>query len=250
MEERFFKFSVLSKFPELIQGVSTRNYGDMRFGKLKNEEVTKNRQQFFQSLGIEMKDVVVPKLTHDVKIINVGQEERGRGAKSLKAAIPQTDGLITSEKGIFLMVTIADCLAVFIYDPVLNIVGILHAGWRGIVGQIVPLAISKFRNLGSEPTHLIVGVSPGICQKHFVVKNDVLKEFKDLYPKATFVRNHDGYVDLKKAVLSDLRNAGVLQDNIEISNDCPSCSAGIYGSFRKEGPGVPASAAVIGMKNE
>lgn len=240
MEEHFLKFSNLAKFPEIIQGISTRTYGNMHLGK--SNDARENRQNFFLDLGISMKDTICLNQVHGANVIPVGVKEKENQLKL------EGDGLITREKGIFLEVTIADCLPVLIYDPTVEIVSLVHAGWRGIIDQIIPKAIEKFRQFGSEPQNLIIGIGPGICQKHFVVKNDVLKKFKDLYPSATFVRNHDGYVDLKKAVIIDLKHAGVPRHNIEIASVCPVCHNGIYGSFRKEGIAAPASLAVIGMK--
>ncbi|MCL5407084.1 MAG: peptidoglycan editing factor PgeF [Patescibacteria group bacterium] len=248
MEEHFFKFSIFSAFSELSHGISNRHFGDMRFGHQKEEITVKNREQFLHQLNINISDLVVPALAHGAQIAVVDQNDRGKGATNLKTAIMATDGLITKDSNVYLMVTIADCLPVLIYDPTLKIAGVLHAGWRGIIAQIVPKAIEKFKSLGSEPRNLVVGVGPGICQKHFVVKKDVLSFFLDYYPSAAFVRNNDGYVDLKKAVFVDLKNTGVASTNIEISNVCTACENGIYGSYRKEKEGVPAAAAVIGIK--
>ena len=238
--ERFFTFSNFSKFPEIIHGISNRSFGDMRFGKIAEEEVIKNRKIFFEELGIDISEVVVPTLAHGTKIKTVEAKDKGRGSTA--------DGLITQDKNLYLMVTVADCLPIFIYDPILKIVGVFHAGWRGIIGQIVLKAIEKFKTLGTDPENILVGVGPGICQKHFVVSNDVLNSFLEIYPFATFVRNNHGYVDLKKAVRKDLIRIGILEENMEISNTCPACENGLYGSFRKEGQSAPAAAAVIGMK--
>lgn len=249
MEERFFKFSNLSNYPEIIHGISNRNFGDMRFSGGKEPKViVNNREQFFQKLGIELSDVVVPALAHSVQIAVVGQDQKGKGSLKPETAILATDGLTTLDKNIYLMITIADCLPILFYDPISKIVGIFHAGWRGIIGQIVPKMIEKLKDLGSEPQNLIVGIGPGICQKHFVVKSDVLSLFLEYYPSAAFTRNNDGYVDLKKAVLIDLKREGVLSGNIEMANICTACENGIYGSFRKEKDAVPAAAAVIGMR--
>lgn len=248
MEERFFKFSNLSCYPEVIHGISNRNFGDMRFGRITDEEVIKNRQYFFSALGIDDSEVVIPALVHSVKIAIVGQKEKGKGMTNRQSAIPATDGLITSDKRIYLMVTIADCLPIFLYDPYQNIVGVLHAGWRGIVQKIIPEAVEKLKNLGSEPQNLIVAVGPGICQKHFVVREDVLSLFKESHPSATFIRNNHGYVDLKKAAFLDLVREGVPKNSIEIAHICPSCDNGIYGSFRREKDTAPAAAAVIGIR--
>lgn len=238
MEEGIYRFSSLSKFPGVIHGISTRAYGDMRPAK---GGAGFGREHFFKDLGIDSKDVIAASLIHGTGIKTVDQEERGR-------SIPETDGLIVRQKGIFLLVTVADCLPILIYDPILEICGLLHAGWRGIIGQIIPELTEKFKNCGSEPQNLIICIGPGICQRHFIVKNNCLEQFKEYYPSATFVRNHQAYVDLRKAVIIDFKKAGVPEINIEIAKECPSCLNGIYGSFRKEGSGAPASAAVIGMK--
>ena len=250
MEDQFFKFSIMSRFPELVHGISKRAYGDMRFGTLAPEKVVENRRQFFQKLGININNVTVAKLAHGIKIFAVSELEKGKGAKELETAIPETDALICREKDIFLMVTGADCLPILLYDPIMRVCGIIHAGWRGIAGQIIPKTIQKMADFGIDGHNLAAGIGPGICQKHFVVKKDVLNIYQDLYPSATLVRNNDGYVDLKRAATFDLTNAGISSNNIQVANECTVCNNGIYGSYRKEGSGAPAFAAVIGIKSE
>lgn len=247
MEEHFFKFSLFSHYPELVHGISTRHYGDMRFGNLPNGEVIKNREHFFKDLGITEQAIVTSQV-HGTKISIVGTEEVGRGWKSKESAITGSDGLITTENNVYLMILTADCLPIIIYDPVLHMASVIHGGWRGIIAQIVPEALKKFKNLGSDMENLVVGIGPGICQKHFVVKNSVMKHFIDLYPQATFVRNNDGYVDLKKAALADFTKNGVVKENIEVSHICTVCDNGNYGSVRKEGSGAPEFATIVGIR--
>ena len=247
MREPFFQFSNLKKFPEIIHGISNRNYGEMGFGRIPDEQVVKNRQNFCQRLKIDLPDLIVAGLVHRSRIVVVGRKEKGAGSLKVSTAIAQADGLITAQRKLFLMVTVADCLPVLFYDPFLAVVGIIHAGWRGILAGIVPQSLEKFKNCGTKPENLIVGIGPSICQKHFVVQKDVLDKFKQYNKKAVFIRNHDGYVDLKKTVLDDLKNAGVLAQNIEIAQDCPVCHNSLYSSFRKEGRKAPAQAAIIGM---
>jgi len=248
MEEHFFKFSNLSKFPEVIHGFSKRNYGSMKFGDLPPEKVIENRQHFFKELGIDIADIIAANLAHGSEITTVGLNEKGRGSLEPTSAIPATDGLITSQAGIYLMATFADCLPIMVYDPSAQVVALIHGGWRSIIDQIVPKLIDKMKNLGSEVENFIVGIGPGICQKHFVVKDDVLAKFKAKYPSMIFVRNKDGYIDLKKAVVSDLRKSGVPKENLEVASECTVCLNGIYGSFRKEGDQTIYQAAILGMK--
>lgn len=254
MQEPCFSFSLLSRFPELVHGISSRSYGEMKFGKsTSDKEVVKNRQLFLRDLSISLEDIVVGKQIHSSKIVICGQSEKGRGGREPEglpavSAIAGVDGLITTEPNVYLTVLTADCFPVLFYDPVSQIAGIAHAGWRGIIDQIIPKMLDKFKSLGSEPENLIVGIGPGICQKHFVVKYDVLKYFLPLYSLATLVRNKDGYVDLKKAVLLDLKKAGVHKHNIEIAPYCTVCDNGVFPSFRKDGRNVLQIMSVIGIK--
>lgn len=251
MEERFFKFSLLSRFPELIHGISNRSYGEMKFGaKVADGEVVKNRQLFLDDLGVSLEDIIVGKQVHSSKVVVCGQKEKGQGSKEPSRILVGTDGLITTEPDIYLGVLTADCLPVLFYDPVSQIAGIVHAGWRGIIDQIIPKMLDKFKSLGSEPENLIVGIGPGICQKHFVVKYDVLKYFLPLYSSATLVRNKDGYVDLKKTIVLDLKKAFVGKHNIEVAPYCTVCDNGVFPSFRKDGKGVLQIMSVIGIKGK
>lgn len=249
MEERFLKFSNLASFPEIIHGISNRNYGQMKFGlNQSDEEVIKNRRQFFESLGITESKVVVAQQPHGNRIALITKSQQGSGAIDPKTEISGVDGLLTGTKDTFLMVKTADCLPIFFYDPALRKVAAIHASWRAIIDQIISETIYHLKNLGTDPENLVIGIGPGICQKHFIVQNSVLKLFLENYPSATFVRNNDGYVDLKKAVLADLKRGKIHPSNIEIAHFCTVCDNGIYGSFRKEGSGAPELAAIIGMR--
>lgn len=247
MEERFYKFSSFSCFPEIVQGISNRAYGEMKLGHRPNEEVVKNRRQFAGDLGVDPEKIVLPQQIHGSSVVVVDLQSQIGIVKAENRQI-QADGLITSSKNVFLAVTIADCLPVFVYDPSKKVVALVHAGWRGIIDQIIPKTITKFLEFGSDPENLIIGIGPGICQKHFVVRNGVLGLFLNQYPSATFVRNKDGYVDLKKAVVTDLKKTKVHQNNIEIAPFCTVCDNGVYGSYRQDGEKGPKMMAVVGIK--
>jgi len=248
MEDRFFKFSLLAKFPEVIHGISTRAYGNMSLYRGDKSKTIKNREHFLSGLRAELDKVTIPEMIHGSKIISVGARERGKGACDTKNDIKGADGLITREKDLFLLVTAADCLPILAYDPALQIVAAAHCGWRGIIGGIVDELISKFRHFGAEEENIIIGIGPGICQKHFTVKKDVLEQFLENYPQAVLLRNKDGYIDLKKAILLDLKKNRLLAQNIEVAKLCPACQNGIFGSHRLEKDQAPTSAAVIGMR--
>lgn len=247
MGDDFFKFSNLKEFPELVQGISTRNFGNMKM-QVADARVVKNRGKFVEVLGIDLNSIVKAEGVHGREIEVVGKADRGRGAFNQLEAIKRVDGLVTQEPGVNLMITVADCLPIVAYDPILRIIGIAHAGWRGILAGTGEALIKKFESLGSKPDNLVVGIGPGICQKHFVVKNDILIRFKDEYSKACLVRNHDGYVDLKKCLTDQLLHAGIAKSNLEIATECTVCNNYYFGSYRAEGDKAIYQAVIVGIR--
>ena len=50
--------------------------------------------------------------------------------------VPGVDGLVTTEKNLFLCVNTADCVPLFFLEPENKIIGIAHAGWKGTLHEI------------------------------------------------------------------------------------------------------------------
>jgi polyphenol oxidase len=53
------------------------------------------------------------------------------------------DAFVTHKKGVVLTVTVADCVPILIFDPVRDVVGAAHAGWRGTVAGIAEKTLRK-----------------------------------------------------------------------------------------------------------
>jgi copper oxidase (laccase) domain-containing protein len=89
--------------------VSEKKDCSMRLsGDFKDEKIIGNRKKFFKKNGINFKDVVSADLVHGSNVRIVDIKDKGR-------IIKKTDGLVTKERNIFLTVTVADCLPIFLY---------------------------------------------------------------------------------------------------------------------------------------
>ena len=247
MDTDYFKFSNLSEFPELVQGMSTRSFGTMKM-LTTDDQVIKNRHHFSKALGIDLARLVKTEGVHGNKIAVVGQDQCGHGVTNDLESVKGVDGLITREPNVFMMITVADCLPLMVYDPILKIAGIAHAGWKGILLGVGEALINEFKAMGSNPEDLVAGIGPGICQRHFIVKNDILDKFKTSYAKSILLRNHDGYVDLKRCLTDQLVKTGVTKFNLEVAKECTVCNNYYFGSYRQEGDKAVYMAAVIGMR--
>jgi len=110
---------MLQKFKGLIQGISTRKFGDCR----------KNPQEFLGTLKLDKKDLVLAQQVHGNKIRVVGDEDKSQ-------VIAGVDGLITCTPGVILGVRTADCLPILFYEPEADIIGVCHAGWKGVLAGL------------------------------------------------------------------------------------------------------------------
>lgn len=241
--------NLLLKFPELVHGFSTKEYGNMKLKSVFNiKQTIKNREKFCADLKISIDELVNVDLAHAKNIAIVGQSERGRGAKDVASLISETDGLITNEKNLFLMVTGADCPPVLFYDPVKKVVCNIHVGWRGLLQGIVFNAVEILKNqYGCRPEDVSVFIGPGIGSCHFEIGDEVAEKFVD-YKDFIIENNNKKRVDLKGIIASILLNNGFKNDNIDISSHCTFCRNVLFSSCRREGKNFKAMGAVIGMK--
>jgi YfiH family protein len=237
-------FSIFEKYPEIIAIVSTKEDGTMKFNGnlLCDRDVRKNREKFLENYGIEEKLTVMADLVHGNNIKVVSVKEAGK-------AVEKIDGLITADKNLFLTITVADCLPIFIFDWKKGIIGLVHAGWRGLAKNILSSAVKKMaENFESSPEDILAAIGPGISRCHFEVKQDVLEKFKDFLPEVLLERNKKSFLDLKKIAKIQLINLGLKEENIETSPECAFCLSDKYFSFRRD-KALQAMMAVIGRKN-
>ena len=72
-------------------------------------------------------------------------------------------------------VTIADCVPVFIAHPS-GAIGMVHAGWRGVAGGILPEALRLFAQQGFPVDECAVHMGPSICGRCYEVGVDVYEQ--------------------------------------------------------------------------
>ncbi len=198
--------------------------------------VTNNRNALANQLSIGSSAMIFQKQVHGSLIREVG----------LHSDINiESDGLITSQKGVMLNISIADCAAVLFYDRSVNVVCGVHSGWKGtslnIVGKAIELLMSKY---GVEPKNLLVYISP--CASGDLY--EVGSEFEELFPKSFKKTGNDkGLFDNKNEIMLQLLESGVNVNNVEISPIC-TISNSEFHSYRRDGDRSGRMSAFIGLK--
>jgi polyphenol oxidase len=229
-------------------GFSLRSDGCMSFKRDKLEKVLANRRTYFERVGLRLENGIAPELVHGNLVVCVSQKDAGRGMLDAENKISDADGLVTNDPNIFLVTTHADCAPVYHFDPHKKVVGLAHAGWRGIVAGICGNVCRMMqREYGSEANSIHVAIGPTISQTHYDVSTDVSEQFVVKFGSEV-VRKIGGQtcLNLPLAIVNDLTSAGVLPQHIQAT---PPCTFGNvqYSSYRREGEAFAPMLAWIGL---
>ena len=147
------------------------------------------------------------------------------------------DGAITTSSKLVPVVTVADCLPIFLYDAKTGCRGVLHSGWKGtgIVVQALKLAE---RTYGAQPSDFSVVIGPHIHSCCYQVEEERISYFTNQFGSSCIIPPNN--LSLAQANVNLLLEAGVPEDNILCCSDCTCCDTRL-GSFRRETAGLPES---------
>jgi YfiH family protein len=170
---------------------------------------------------------------------------RGKGSKDYSSAIDNSDALITQHPDILLMVQVADCVPILLYDPVNKVIAAIHAGWKGTVKLIVEKTIKKMVDeFGSDPKDIIAGIGPSVGPCCYEVGKEVIHDAGNM---KEFIDKR-GRFDLWRANESQLISQGLKRSNIKIASVCTMCNKDIYFSSRASGGNTGRFGAGIILK--
>lgn len=235
---------LFSRYPQILFGMSTASGGvssgtfGLNLSFNVNDDpahVKENRRLFFSQLGIAEDRVAFTRQQHTTNI----QTVRFPGLNDT------CDALLTSQKNLFLAISVADCTPVMLFDPVRQAVAGIHAGWRGTAGRIVEKAIERMKDeCGTKPADLLAFIGPSSGKCCYKVGEEVARQF----PSACTLPDGSGkyFLDVKHANMLQLLENGLINSNIEVNQDC-SIHNPLYHSHRRDGKGSGRMFAVIGI---
>ncbi|MBI5665756.1 MAG: peptidoglycan editing factor PgeF [Nitrospirae bacterium] len=160
------------------------------------------------------------------------------------------DAVITKRKEIYVGVLVADCVPILLYDKEQEVIGAVHAGWRGTAQRILKETIMTMQErLFSLPENIYIAIGPSIRKCSY----EVDKEVKDAVEHATghgdyYSSSGDKYyIDLSSANRIQALSTGIPADNVWQSEDCTFCNPHKYYSYRHSGGGTGRQGGFIGM---
>lgn len=206
-------------------GVSTGRMASLNLGKTEldsHTNVRENRQRFYTALGIDPAGTVQCTQIHSATVRRAEQP----------GVMDRCDGLITDMPDLYLVIGVADCHVIFITTRDRQVVGALHAGWRGIAKGILPTAIRRIQQEWHyNAPQLEVGISPGIGPCCYEVGGEVAGQFDESVLHNT--RNSLN-LDMAAAIQMQATEAGIPVRQIHSSGRCTHCEEQYWFSYRRD----------------
>ncbi|MCL2852253.1 MAG: polyphenol oxidase family protein, partial [Defluviitaleaceae bacterium] len=172
-------------FSTRLGGVSLGCFSSLNLGLNRGDErehVLENYRRLSDAAGFDWRNVVFSNQTHDVNVHRATADDRGNGI--LRAStVKDTDAFVTNAENVVLQTFHADCVPVFLADPVRRAVGLVHAGWLGTLCEIARVTVERIAaEFGTDPADIVAAIGPSIGPDSFEVDNDVADRFRDELP--------------------------------------------------------------------
>ena len=251
---KYFQFELLEDV-DVIQGIFTRQGGisphpweSLNVGGGSGdtrEHIIENRRRMFDSVGREVESLFDVWQVHSTKVVC------SDSPRPLDKAQERADAILTDNERVTLFMRFADCVPIFIHDPVRSVVGIVHAGWMGTVNKIAAKVLHTMKELyHSVPNDLLVGIGPSIGAHHYEIGDDVILKVRRAFGNdaSEMLSYDDGKttMDLWKANSFILSEAGVKY--IQVAGICTACHVNDWYSHRAENGKTGRFGAILALK--
>ena len=154
-------------------GVSTGVYASLNGGvgsRDAAEKVAENRRRMADELGVGAGRLLIPYQIHSAEVVTVDRpweaDER-----------PRCDAIVTTERGLAIGVTGADCGMILLQDVDNGVVGAAHAGWRGAIGGVLEATVDRMADCGARRSAIIAALGPTIAAASYEVGDEFRQRF-------------------------------------------------------------------------
>lgn len=247
------RFSLTHGVTYRYGGVSEGSFASFNMGLHVGDTpdaVAENRKRLAQVLGVDSSRLTCGEQVHGVGVTRVTEELVGKGAFSWDDSIPDSDAIHTNLVNVPLLLLVADCVPVLIYDAVHHAVAVVHAGWRGAIAHIVERTMDSMHEAyGTLPSDCYLFIGPSIGADSFEVSEEIAEQFRQdmhalglsqvdevvRYIQRQGQRTPTPHVDLKGYIAACVVHKGVPMEQVAVSSTDTMTTDGYYSYRRDQG---------------
>lgn len=195
--------------------------------------VDKNYARLKKVLGLN--SLAVVHQVHGARILDLDEDKAdGQRLQDIEA-----DGIITRQEQLALGVLVADCFPLILAEPKAQVLAVAHCGWRGTLAGVVENALQAINAKGGRVENMVGALGPGICPECYQVDDAVINQFQKRFPQGEntiWKKRGDNYqLDLKAAILTVLKCAGLKSAQLEVLKLCTCCRDEFFSHRRSRG---------------
>lgn len=218
-------------FPTRAGGVSRPPFESLNTSVAVGDDaqaVAENLARLAAAAGVPVARLVTARQIHGVRVVRADEV----------SAQTEADAVWSADPSCAVGVRTADCLPVLLEDRRTGAVAAVHAGWRGVIDEIVLRAVEVLEGQGGARETIFAAVGPCIRACCFEVDGDLPARFSAAFgdevvvPRAGKARVH---LDLPLAVTRSLTRAGVPAGHVACLPHCTHCDARFFSHRRDQG---------------
>jgi YfiH family protein len=244
---------VIHAFSTRLGGVSKSPFSSLNLSYNVNDQINcvlENRKIILDLLKIDYRDIVSTQQIHKDRITIVKEKDRGKGAFVYSDAIKESDALITNLPRMPLLMCYADCVPIFILDPIKKVIGLIHSGRKGTKLELTLKTIWEMREIFKiDLSSCLAAIFPSIGPCCYSIKNKIDnydQEGNEFRNKLFYNKNKNEYFfDLKKENYLQLIKAGLAEKNIYVNEICTADQPELFFSYRRDKGNTGRMAAIF-----
>ena len=236
-------------FSTRIGGISRKPFDSLNLGNPNGceiqdlrDNIRRNYHVLQQAAGCGEGELVYLHQVHGAHVVRVSRDRPHDN--NLKG-----DALVSDDPARVLSVRVADCVPILLSSDDGGIVAAVHAGWRGVIAQVLVAALEELNRSSDVPARRVVAaIGPSIGFDAFEVGPEVIEQFEKTFgPGAPVRRRPDGkgHVDLRELLRRQLRSAGLPDDQIDSTDRCTHAQEDEFFSHRRDRGLTGRMAAII-----
>ncbi|MEI2779566.1 MAG: peptidoglycan editing factor PgeF [Tetrasphaera sp.] len=218
-------------FTDRRGGVSSAPFAELNLGDHVGDDpaaVATNRARLAAALGLDVSALSFMHQLHGTAVAQVTTSDQATPSDRDGPA-PHADALVSAAPEVALVVLVADCIPVLLWDDATGVIAAAHAGRPGLRAGVLPATVAAMRDLGAREIHALLG--PSVCGRCYEVPAQMQADVARVVP-ATRVTTRQGTpgLDLAAGALAQLAALDVRADAVA---ECTAETGSLF-SYRRE----------------
>ena len=207
------------------------------------ENVQENFKRFASACEFRLEDMSLHREVHESNVVRVTRKDLPSDVFD-RSQYGAADGQVTTDSSIALFGYAGDCTIIFMVDPVNEVSGMTHCGYKNNLNGTISNYVREFVAAGGNLKNVIAVQGPSVSKYCFDVGKSFAEEFEEMGFGDCLAPGADPerfYIDLPEIVNRQLQHEGLEKEQIHIAPWCTFSSWGLKLPSHRRDKGLNAN---------